>query len=69
MMDYKRAKEILNNKTGSIEVLYQGEPVWLEDVKDTNTASVRYIESHDITEQDTIEVPVYKLIETENKTR
>lgn len=57
-MDTKRAKEILNNTEKTIEVLYQGSPVWLEDVTDTNTAVVSYIENHKREE-----VPVYKLVE------
>jgi H-type small acid-soluble spore protein len=57
-MDTIRANEILNNKGDTIEVLYQGSPVWLEDVKDTNTAVVSFIENHRKEE-----VPVYKLVE------
>ena len=59
-MDIKRAKEILNNHEGTIEVLYQGSAVWLKDVKANNTALVSYIDSGDI-----VEVPVYKLVENE----
>lgn len=58
MLDTKRAKEILNNTKGAIQVLYQGSPVWLEDVKENNSAVVSYIESHE-----RVEVPVYKLVE------
>ena len=57
-MDTKRAKEILNSDGDTIEVLYQGSPVWIEDVKDNNTALVSYIEN-----QRKEEVPVYKLVE------
>jgi H-type small acid-soluble spore protein len=57
-LDTKRAKEILNNTESTIEVLYNGSPVWLEDVKDNNTAVVTYIENHRKEE-----VPVYKLVE------
>lgn len=57
-MDTKRAKEILNNKGETIQVLYQGVSVWLEEVTDSNTAIVSYIENH---RKD--EVPVYKLVE------
>lgn len=57
-MDTKRAKEILNNTERTIEVLYQGSPVWLESVTDANTVVVSYIENHKKEE-----VPVYKLVE------
>jgi H-type small acid-soluble spore protein len=58
VMDAKRAKEILNNRGDTIQVLYQGSPVWLEDVTNSNTAVVSFIDNHRKEE-----VPVYKLIE------
>ena len=57
-MDNKRAKEILNNHNGNIQVLYHGSQVWLEDFKDNNIAVVTYIDTHRVEE-----VPVYKLVE------
>lgn len=60
-MDMKRAKEILENTGDTIQVLYQGSPVWLEDVKDNNTAIVSFIENHRKEE-----VPIYKLVENES---
>lgn len=57
-MDTIRAKEILNNRGNTIQVLYQGSPVWLEEVTDSNTAIVSYVGNHKKEE-----VPVYKLVE------
>lgn len=59
-MDTKRAKEILNNNGSTIQVLYQGSPVWLETVTENNTAVVSFIENHRKEE-----VPIYKLVENE----
>lgn len=59
-MDTKRAKEILNNNSSTIQVLYQGSPVWLETVTENNTAVVSFIENHRKEE-----VPIYKLVENE----
>lgn len=56
-MDSIRAKEILNSNN-SIEVLYRGEPVWIENVKDTNTAVITNLDN-----KRTEEVPVYLLVE------
>jgi H-type small acid-soluble spore protein len=56
-MDTKRAKDIINS-SDFIEVLYQGQPVRIENVTLNNTAEVTYIESH-LKEV----VPVYKLVE------
>lgn len=61
-MDDKRAKEIMAS-TGVIEVLYQGSAVWIENIKDNNTAIV-----HHISNNKKEEVPVYKLVESENST-
>ena len=56
-MDSKRAKEIMASKD-TIEVLYQGSPVWIENVGMDNLAEVKYLES-----QEKVKVPVYKLVE------
>lgn len=56
-MDTERAKQIMSAKN-NIEVLYQGSPVWIENVTQSNTAEVTYLETHD-----RVEVPVYKLVE------
>lgn len=56
-MDSKRAKQILQSSE-SIEVLYNGSPVWLENVKENNTADVT-----DINSQQKETVPVNLLIE------
>jgi H-type small acid-soluble spore protein len=58
IMDEQRAKEIMNSK-GVIEVLYQGAQVWIDAVKENNTALVHYISNN---KKD--EIPIYKLIET-----
>ncbi|WP_163192980.1 H-type small acid-soluble spore protein [Clostridium thermarum] len=60
-MDIKRAKEILENTGDTIQVLYQGAPVWLENIKDNNTAVVSFIENHRKEE-----VPIYKLVENKS---
>jgi small acid-soluble spore protein H (minor) len=52
-----RAKEIISSGD-VIQVLYQGSPVWLENVKDNNTAEVTRLDR-----KDKIEVPVYLLVE------
>ncbi len=56
-MDSKRAKEIINSGK-TIQVLYQGTPVWLENVKDNNVAQVIRLDK-----KDSLEVPVYLLVE------
>lgn len=56
-MDTERAKEILT-QSGNIQVLYDGTPVWLENIKDNNTVQVTYLDTH--RRED---VPVYKLVE------
>ena len=56
-MDSIRAKQILESK-GVIEVLYQGSPVWIENVLENNNAQVSYMQSNEKTE-----VPVYMLVE------
>ena len=57
-MDDIRAKEIVASN-GVIEVLYQGAQVWIDQIKENNTALVHYISNN---KKD--EVPIYKLIET-----
>ncbi|NLM13407.1 MAG: H-type small acid-soluble spore protein [Epulopiscium sp.] len=45
-MKPERAAEILNSPE-QLEVLYQNEPVWIEDINNRNqTAVVRFIGSH-----------------------
>ncbi|HHW67567.1 MAG: Small acid-soluble spore protein family [Epulopiscium sp.] len=45
-MKPERAAQILNSQE-QVEVLYQNEPVWIEDINDRNqTAVVRFIGSH-----------------------
>jgi H-type small acid-soluble spore protein len=56
-MDNKRVREIINS-LGVIEVLYQGRPVWIEDV-DGSLAQVRYLDA-----RDSFEVPVGELKES-----
>ncbi len=41
-MDYKRAQEILTSH-GVIDVLYQGEPVWIEEIIGNQEAIVSQI--------------------------
>jgi H-type small acid-soluble spore protein len=57
-MDNNRAKEILNQTKENIQVLYNGSPVWIEDVNTNNTAQVTDLNNHEI-----IEAPVNKLVE------
>lgn len=45
-MDSTRAKQIIESK-GVIEVLYQGTPVWIENVLDDNTVQVSNIQTND----------------------
>lgn len=59
-MDSIRAKEIISSGD-VIQVLYQGSPVWLENVKDNNTAEVTRLDR-----KDKIEVPVYLLVENKS---
>lgn len=55
-MEKKRIREIINS-LGVIEVLYQGRPVWIEDV-DGSLAQVRYLDT-----RDSFEVPIGDLEE------
>jgi H-type small acid-soluble spore protein len=57
-MDNQRAKEILNQTKENIQVLYNGSPVWIEDVNSNNTAEVTDLNNHN-----KIETPVNKLVE------
>ena len=57
ILDSARAKQIISSKD-KIQVLYQGSPVWIESIKDNNTAEITNIDS-----QERIDVPVYKLVE------
>jgi len=41
-LDTKRAKEIFQSPD-VISVLYQGSPVWIQNVKEDNTAEVTYL--------------------------
>lgn len=58
ILDSKRAKEILNQTKDNIQVLYNGSPVWIEDVRDNNVAQVTDINTHN-----RIDAPVNKLVE------
>lgn len=59
-MDNKRARQIVES-LGVIEVLYNGSPVWIENIKD-NTAEVSYIDT-----KNKAEVQVEKLIERKHQ--
>lgn len=55
-MDSERARQIVES-LGVIEVLYNGSPVWIENIKE-NTAEVSYIDT-----KNKAEVQVENLIE------
>lgn len=55
-MDTKRAKDVVES-LGVIEVLYQGSPVWIENIEG-DTAKVRYLDSYDH-----MSVPIGELVE------
>lgn len=57
-MDSYRAKQIIDAKE-NINVMYQGSPVWIEDIIDINVAQVREIAGR----KARIEVPVNMLEE------
>ena len=42
LLDTKRAKEILQSPD-VIRVLYQGSPVWIQNIKSDNAAEVTYL--------------------------
>lgn len=56
-MDSKRAEQIMQSSE-TVQVLYQGSPVWIESIKDNNTAEITYIDG-----KRKIEVPIYLLVE------
>jgi H-type small acid-soluble spore protein len=56
-LDSVRAKEIMHSPH-KIEVLYNGSEVWIDNVKDNNSAEITYLDN-----KNKLEVPVYKLIE------
>lgn len=60
-MDQSRAKEILQSSE-TIQVLFDGAPVWIESLKDNNSAVVSFIENHS-----KVEAPIYKLVEVSPK--
>jgi H-type small acid-soluble spore protein len=55
-LEAEKAQQIFES-LGVVDVLYNGSPVWIEDL-DGEEAKVRYLESGQ-----TIEVPVTELIE------
>lgn len=57
-MDSIRAKEILNQTKENIQVLYNGSPVWIEDVNNNNMAEITDLNNHN-----RLEAPVNKLVE------
>ncbi len=59
-MDNERARQIVDS-LGVIEVLYNGSPVWIENLKE-NTAEISYIDSN-IDTKNKVQVQVDKLIE------
>ena len=56
-MDSEQAKDIIESH-GVIEVKYHNSPVWIEQVKDDQTAEVTMLDSNE-----RIEVPVSELTE------
>ena len=56
-LDKIRAQQIMQSPE-SLQVLYQGSPVWLENINSNNTVKVTRLDSND-----KIEVPVYMLVE------
>ncbi|MCX7745828.1 MAG: H-type small acid-soluble spore protein [Clostridia bacterium] len=56
-MDSERAKQIMRSPE-PIQVLHNGSPVWIERVKENNTAEISYLEN-----QRKEVVPVYMLVE------
>lgn len=57
-MDTTRARQIINS-AHSVQVLYNGSPVWLESIKDNNTVDVT-----DMHSKKRINVPTYMLVES-----
>lgn len=56
-MDIQRAKQILK-LPDVVQVSFQGAPVWIENIKDNNTAEVTNLET-----RSRMNVPVDKLTE------
>jgi H-type small acid-soluble spore protein len=57
-LDSIRARQIILAPE-TVQVLYQGSPVWIENVKSNNLAEVTRLDST----KDKVEVPVYMLVE------
>lgn len=57
-MDAKRAKEILQSPD-VIRVLYQGTPVWIQNIKSDNTVEVTYLGNNT-----NLNVPIIQLEES-----
>ncbi len=45
-MEIKRIYEILNNKE-KVEIEYNSYPVWIQDLKDSNTVRIGFIDNFD----------------------
>ena len=45
-MEIKRIYEILNNKE-IVEIEYNSYPVWIQDLKDSNTVRIGFIDNFD----------------------
>lgn len=45
-MEIKRIYEILNNKE-KVEIEYRSRPVWIQNLEDSNTAMVGFVDSFD----------------------
>ena len=45
-MEIKRIYEILNNKE-KVEIEYHSYPVWIQDLKDSNTVRIGFIDNFD----------------------
>lgn len=56
-LDSKRAMQIMHSPD-SIQVLYEGSPVWIENVMGNNTAEITHFENNKKEA-----VPVYMLVE------
>lgn len=56
-MDSARAKQIIQSKD-TVQVLFRGEPVWLENISESNVAEVTRLDN-----KERLDVPVYLLIE------
>jgi small acid-soluble spore protein H (minor) len=56
-LDSIRAKQIID-ASGNIQVLYNGSPVWLENVNNNDTVRITYLDTNK-----SDEVPAYKLVE------